>query len=91
MKIGALNLKNNCFAAPLAGISDLVYRELAVEHGAGLVYTEMVSAAGLSRRDRKTLRYIRLRKDRPAAVQLFGSKPEEFAKAVDFLAEHSAM
>ena len=91
MKIGTLKLKNNIFAAPLAGISDLVYRELAVEHGAGLVYSEMVSAAGLSRQDRKTLRYIQLRKDQPAAIQIFGNKPEEFARAVDFLAEHTKL
>ncbi|MDR1997995.1 MAG: tRNA dihydrouridine synthase DusB [Candidatus Margulisbacteria bacterium] len=90
MKIGALDLKNKALAAPLAGISDLVYREIAIAHGAGLVYTEMVSAAGLSRQDRKTLRYIQTRKDRPLAVQIFGHKPEEFARAVDFLAEHSA-
>ena len=91
MRIGALNLRNNCFTAPLAGISDLVYRELAVEHGAGLTYTEMVSAAGLARRDRKTLRYIQSRKDRPLAIQIFGSKPEEFAKAVDFLTEYTEL
>lgn len=91
MQIGNLTLHNNCFAAPLAGISDLVYREIAVEYGAGLVYTEMVSAAGLSRQDKKTLRYIQIRKDRPIAVQIFGNKPEEFAKSVDFLAEHMQM
>lgn len=91
MQIGQLKLKNNCFAAPLAGISDLVYRELAAEYGAGLTYTEMVSAAGLSRRDRKTLRYIHLRNDQPVAIQIFGNKPEEFAKSVDFLAEHTQL
>ena len=91
MKIGNLTLKNNCLAAPLAGISDVVYRELAIEHGAGLVCTEMVSAAGLARGDRKTLRYIRLGRDRPAAVQIFGSKPEDFARAVDFWAENAEL
>jgi tRNA-dihydrouridine synthase B len=87
-KLGNLTLRN-VVAAPLAGISDLVYREICLEHGAGLAYTEMISVAGLARQNRKTLRYLAVRRDRPVGVQLFGKNPEEFARAVDFLSEHT--
>ncbi|MDR1453833.1 MAG: tRNA-dihydrouridine synthase family protein [Candidatus Margulisbacteria bacterium] len=87
-KLGSLTLRN-VLAAPLAGISDLVYREICLEHGAGLAYTEMISVAGLARQNRKTLRYLAVRRDRPVGVQLFGKNPEEFARAVDFLAENT--
>jgi tRNA-dihydrouridine synthase B len=88
-KLGNLTLRGNVLAAPLAGVSDLVYREICLEHGAALAYTEMISVAGLARRNRKTLRYLAVRRDRPVGVQLFGKSPEEFARAVDFLAENT--
>ncbi|GBR74131.1 tRNA-dihydrouridine synthase B [Candidatus Termititenax aidoneus] len=88
-KLGNLTLRGKTLAAPLAGISDLVYREICLEHGAGLTYTEMISTAGLARQNRKTLGYLATRRDRPAGVQLFGKNPEEFARAVDFLAENT--
>ena len=88
-KLGNLTLRGRVLAAPLAGVSDLVYREICLEHGAALAYTEMISVAGLARQNRKTLRYLDVRRDRPVGVQLFGKNPEEFARAVDFLAENT--
>ncbi|GBR75602.1 tRNA-dihydrouridine synthase B [Candidatus Termititenax persephonae] len=88
-RIGGLTLKNNILSAPLSGISDLVFREITTAYGAGLTYTGMISVSGLARQNRKTLHYLDLGKDCPVAVQLFGKNPEEFAKATDFLAEHS--
>ncbi len=86
IKLGSLKLKNNVFLAPLAGISDSVYRQLAVKAGAGLVYTEMISAAGLSRRDRKTFRLMEFSKsEKPIVVQLFGNKPQEFTESVQVI------
>ena len=47
MKIGNVELENNIFLAPLAGITDLPFRLICKEQGAGLVYTEMISSKAL--------------------------------------------
>ena len=47
MKIGNLELENNVFLAPMAGVTDLPFRLLCKEMGCGLVYSEMVSAKGI--------------------------------------------
>ncbi|MEK6797222.1 MAG: tRNA-dihydrouridine synthase family protein [Spirochaetota bacterium] len=71
------------FLAPLAGFSDFPFRRRARAFGADLVYTEMVSAAALARRSKKTYRYTEHRPDEsPIALQLFGGVPEDFARAV---------
>ncbi len=44
MQIGNLRLKNNVFLAPMAGVTDIAFRELCIEQGCGLVYTEMISS-----------------------------------------------
>ncbi len=62
--------------APMAGVTDLSFRTVCRELGAGLVYTEMVSAKALCYNDKKTQRLMELGPDeRPAAVQIFGSDP----------------
>ena len=87
-KLGKLVLKNNCFSAPLAGISDSPYRMLLSEAGVGMLYSEMISAAGLSRMHKKTLSLLRIDpKEAPVAIQLFGTKLDEFAKSVEILNE----
>ena len=47
MKIGNVELKNNIFLAPMAGVTDLPFRILCKEMGCGMVYSEMVSAKGI--------------------------------------------
>ena len=47
MKIGNLNIKNPVFLAPMAGITDYPYRMICKKFGAGIVYTEFVSANGI--------------------------------------------
>ena len=54
IKIGNIELNNNVFLAPMAGITDLPYRKLCKEFGAGLTYSEMVSAKGMYYNDEKT-------------------------------------
>ena len=54
MKIADISLKNNIFLAPMAGVTDLAFRIICDEFGAGLSYTEMVSAKALSFSDKKT-------------------------------------
>ena len=80
MKLGNITLENNIFAAPMAGVSDLAYRTILKEMGAGLVFTEMVSAKALWYGDKKTAQLMKMTEnERPVAVQIFGSDPEIMA------------
>jgi hypothetical protein len=82
MHIATLELPNNLLLAPMAGISDLPYRLIMKRFGAGLVFTEMVSANGLVRDGRRTLELLRSSPDeRPLGVQLFGGDAEVLAQA----------
>ncbi len=53
MKIGNFETENNVFLAPMAGVTDLPFRKICRRYGAGLVYSEMVSAKGLYYNDKK--------------------------------------
>lgn len=91
MKIGNLILDNNIFLAPMAGVTDLPFRCICREYGAGFVYSEMVSTKGLYYKDKKTADLLRLSKSElPAAVQIFGSDPEITALAVENLQDCGA-
>ena len=77
MKIGNVALENNVFLAPMAGVTDLPFRILCKEMGCGLVYSEMVSAKGSLYDNKNTTELLEVDpKERPVAVQLFGSDPE---------------
>lgn len=68
--------------APLAGITDSVFRRIVKRFGADIVYTEMVSAKGLYYGDKKTRLLLRsTEQERPVTVQLFGSDPAVMAEA----------
>ena len=87
MKIGSLQINNNLFLAPMAGISDPPFRSLFKEYDCGMCFTEMVSANGLVRRSEKTFRYLKkLPDETPFAVQIFGSAPEVLAEAAQISA-----
>ncbi|MBR2836336.1 MAG: tRNA-dihydrouridine synthase [Coriobacteriales bacterium] len=74
--------------APLAGVSDASYREIAYEHGCRRAYTEMVSVAGMLYDSDRTWTLVQPGKEEPGiAVQIFGSRPEQFAPAVNMLTE----
>lgn len=91
IRIGNVELNNNIFLAPMAGITDLPFRVICKEHGAGLVYTEMVSSKGIFYNDKGTSKLIEIEeKERPIAVQIFGSDPlvmGEIAKCVSKTAD----
>jgi tRNA-dihydrouridine synthase B len=84
-------MKKNCWQklnkpilalAPMAGITDSSFRLMCKKHGADIVYTEMVSAAGICYGGAKTLSYLNFnKKEQPVILQLFGSDPNQFAKA----------
>jgi nifR3 family TIM-barrel protein len=82
LAIGALTVDRRLFMAPMAGITTPAFRASVRRWGAGLVYTEMVSACGLHYGDRRTRTYIDLSRDEhPVAVQLFAADPEVLADA----------
>lgn len=82
MKIGNIFIEGNIFLAPMAGVTDKVFRLLCREQGADLTYTEMVSAKGLIYGSENTrLLLSRAEDETPFCVQLFGSEPEIMAEA----------
>ncbi|MFA9397918.1 MAG: tRNA dihydrouridine synthase DusB [Clostridiaceae bacterium] len=88
MKISNLEFKNNIFLAPLAGVSDKVFRKICSEMGSGLCYTEMVSAKGLYYGSENTKELLSvLHGEKKAAAQIFGSDPYIMAKTCDKLNE----
>ena len=71
MKIGNLKLKNNLILAPMADITDVAFRLLCKRNGAGLVFTEMIHAEALVRKNEKTLELIKTcEEERPVGIQL---------------------
>lgn len=81
-KIKNVNIKSNVVLAPMAGFSDVGLRALANSYGAGLTYTEMVSAKALEYNNAKTYELLATTEnEKPVAVQIFGSDPECMALA----------
>lgn len=81
----ALPWFQNCFPlylAPMAGVSDKIFRQLCKEYGADILTTEFVSAEGIFRRNERTREYLDFDEvERPIGVQLFGGNPEHMAEA----------
>lgn len=88
LRIGDVEFASPFMLAPLAGVSDSPFRRLAREQGAAGVYTEMVSADGLTRRNQATFDYCRFEpEERPIGVQVFGSDPDVMADAARVLCD----
>src|SRR5499426_3280015 len=87
MRIGALNLSSNLFLSPLAGYTNLPFRLTVREVGGlGLATTDLVNARSLLEKNSKAFKLIESSPaDRPLAVQLFGSVPEEMRDAAAYL------
>lgn len=89
LKIGALHLTNNIILAPMAGITNSPYRQIFIRAGAGMVYSEMISANGLIRDGRRTLELLRRSdSEKPLAIQLFGDDPAVLADAAAMVSGH---
>ena len=83
MKIGNIELSNNVFLAPMAGVTDLPFRVMCKKFGAGLVYSEMVSSKAMHYNDKKTMELLKTTdEESPLAVQIFGHEPEIMAESV---------
>jgi len=86
VNIGNLNIPTPVFLAPMAGVTDHSFRILCKEMGAGVVYSEFVSAHGIIRENEKTLDMIRFTEaERPIGIQIFGDSPEVMSKAARFV------
>lgn len=82
MKIKNITLKNNLILAPMADYTDVAYRQICKEMGAGLTVTEMVSAKALKYESEKTYELLEtFEGEHPVAVQIFGSEPDIMALA----------
>lgn len=77
MKIRDIDLGDGLVLAPMAGVTDKVYREICKEMGADLVVSEMVSSKGIYYNDATTEKLMEIQEiERPASIQIFGSDPE---------------
>jgi len=84
--IREIPIANRVVAAPLAGISEPVFRALSLSMGAGLVFAEMVSDKAICHQNPKTLTMTKVGKnEHPIAMQLFGSDPQSMREAAIFL------
>lgn len=84
MKIGDITLNTNVFLAPMAGVTDLTFREICKKFGAGLVVSEMISSKALYYNDRKTFELLKTSdKESPLCVQIFGNNPEIMASTAE--------
>ena len=82
INIGNLKIEGSLALAPMAGFTDSPYRSIARNYGAAFVVTELISAEGIVRMNRKTKELLRFTEaERPIGIQLFGSKPSVMAEA----------
>ena len=80
-KIGSVEIENPFVLAPMAGVTDLPFRGLCKEQGAGLICTEMVSAKAISFHNKNTKALMEINpKEHPVSLQLFGNEPELMAE-----------
>lgn len=85
-KIGNVEIKNKVVFAPMAGVSDIAYRKIIKQMGAGLIYTEMVSTFGITYNNKKTLDLLKIEEDeRPISLQIFGSDIDSFIEAAKYI------
>lgn len=90
MKIKNIEINGAAALAPMAGVADRAFRELCVEYGAAYVVSEMVSSKGISYKNAKTNELMKLsKKEKPAAIQLFGNEPQTMALAAKAALEYN--
>ena len=86
MKIGNIKIDIPVFLAPMAGYTDYPFRVLCKRSGAGIVYSEFVSADGIIRENVRTLEMIHFTdEERPIGIQIFGNDPQVMSKATDYI------
>ena len=87
-KIGNVEMENPFVLAPMAGVTDLPFRKLCKEQGAGLICMEMVSAKAISFHNKNTEALMEIApEEHPVSMQLFGSEPELMAEVARSIEE----
>lgn len=89
-KIGNVEIPNRIVAAPMAGVTDRAYRQMAQLFGCGLVFSEMISDMGLIYGQAKTKQLAERSGNQPLALQIFGSQLEPMVKGAQILEELGA-
>lgn len=88
LQIGNVTLGNNLILAPMAGITDLPFRKICKQFGAGLVCTEMISSKAIFYDDTKTKLLMNTQgEERPISFQIFGSEEETMAYAAQYVSK----
>jgi len=88
MKIGTVEINSRLALAPMAGVTDVAFRQICSELGAGYTITELISSKALCFRDKKTFSLLQqFPGEHPAAVQIFGSDPDCMAEAAQIVLE----
>lgn len=86
IKLKNLNLENNVFLAPMAGVTDKAFRIICKEFGPGLVFTEMASAKAIYYNDKKTKQLLDIEKEKkPIGIQIFGSDITSIISATQYV------
>ena len=82
MRIGTVEIDSRLALAPMAGVTDVAFRQICRELGAGYTITELISSKALCYHDKKTFSLLQQAPgEHPAAVQIFGSDPVCMAEA----------
>lgn len=90
MRLGSVNIETPLALAPMAGVTDLAFRTICRELGAGYTVTEMASAKALCYQGKKTLPLLKLgEEEHPAAIQLFGCEEDCMERGAAIAAEYS--
>ncbi len=88
--IGNVKIKNKVVIAPMAGVSNIAFRTIMKDFGAGLIYAEMVSDKALSFRNEKTLKMIEvINEERPLTLQVFGGDEKSIVEGAMIIDKES--
>lgn len=89
-QIGDVTIPNRVVVAPMAGVTNVAFRMICKEFGAGLVVCEMISDKGIQFRNKKTLGMLFVDEaEHPVSVQIFGGTKETLVQAAEFVATHT--
>lgn len=86
LKIGNVEVKNNVFLAPMAGVTDIPFRKICRKFNPGLTFTEMASTKAMEFNSDKTEKILHVMEDeRPSVVQIFGSDKDVIRNTIEKL------
>lgn len=88
MQVGPYQFEFPLYLAPMAGVTDNIFRQLCKEQGADVLTTEFVSAEGIFRKNERTLEYLEFDEcERPLGIQLFGANPAHLGEAAKMVVD----